>query len=180
MFYKHSLEPKGSPFLSFTPSIEVAHRFGSEKTMAFLVDPRVLFANYTSFFSEEIEFLTPLVTFPDEFMAMTNAEVQGAMNASEKKVFFETQIRKILTSEYGEVSGEKYFNEMIELNKKYNKAGSIIQIEKGANKASLVDTHFPTIKKIFDTFKKPAVVDMVDKHADEEINCIYALKAFWK
>lgn len=72
MFYKHSLNPEGSPFLSFTPNFQVASQFGEERLSAYLLDPRAIHLNYASAFKFEIEFLMPLMTFPDELVMVVD------------------------------------------------------------------------------------------------------------
>lgn len=66
---KHSLQPDASNFISFTPSIEVADGFATNALVAVRMDSRRLFFNYTSSFKHELEFLAPLIVFPDEVIA---------------------------------------------------------------------------------------------------------------
>src|SRR5690606_34984691 len=80
-FYKqHSSNRQGSPFLSFTPKISVARQFGAKRTAAYLVDPRALLANTTTGYIGEFEFLTTLVTFPDELMDVYDQQLHGEMD----------------------------------------------------------------------------------------------------
>jgi hypothetical protein len=80
----HSLDPVGSSFISFTPEAEVAKRFIGKKEVknkegqwtqisngGFLVvkiDSRRMIPNVTSSYVSEIEYLAPLIVFPDEVM----------------------------------------------------------------------------------------------------------------
>lgn len=66
MFYKHSKDPKGSPFLSYTPKFGIANSFGSMRNTAYFIDPRLLHFNYASGYNTEIEFLLPIMSFPDD------------------------------------------------------------------------------------------------------------------
>lgn len=75
MLYNHSINPQGSPFLSFTPNIKVANTFGFERIAAFFIDPRALYFNYSSEFAVEKEFLMPLITFPDELAGIFDSSV---------------------------------------------------------------------------------------------------------
>jgi hypothetical protein len=84
-FYSHSKDPKGSSFLSFTIAPEVAINFKGVKLaknpegkdvyisngglLAVRIDARRLFPNLTSGHLEEVEYLAPLVIFPDEIVA---------------------------------------------------------------------------------------------------------------
>lgn len=74
MFYKHSLEPKGSPFLSFTPGKNTSYLFGKHKAGIFLIDPRLLMVNAFSGFKGELEFLLPFAVFPDEVVGIVSKE----------------------------------------------------------------------------------------------------------
>ncbi|MEA9356315.1 hypothetical protein SHI21_08885 [Bacteriovorax sp. PP10] len=70
LFSNHASKPDGSPFLSFTPSIQTAQTFGQKRISAYLIDPRALEFNYASTYAHEKEFLAPLATFPDEIAAV--------------------------------------------------------------------------------------------------------------
>ncbi len=69
MFNFHADKPQGSPFLSLTPSREIANHFSRTRHGirygVFLMDPRLLTYNYMGV-SLEKEYLTPLVIFPDQ------------------------------------------------------------------------------------------------------------------
>jgi hypothetical protein len=79
MFCQHSAEPKGSPFLSFTPRFKIAKSFGSKRMASFLVDPRIINYNLATKFGSEKEFLMPLVTFPDELVGFWDEKIDGVL-----------------------------------------------------------------------------------------------------
>lgn len=66
MLHNHMKQPKGSPFRSLTPDVRVAKNFGPKKIMGFVIDPRVIVPNYMSTYKNELEFLVPFTTFPDD------------------------------------------------------------------------------------------------------------------
>lgn len=98
MFGKHSASPNGSPFLSFTPDFSVAENFGNERVSAYLMDPRLLNFNYTSLFEEEIEFLVPLTTFPDELIGIVEG---GNLSYAQKSKALDDKLETLILKTYG-------------------------------------------------------------------------------
>lgn len=98
MFMQHSSDPKGSPFLSFTPQFHTAQSFGTNKMMMGLIDPRLVHFNYVSRFPNEVEFLLPLVTFPDEMAGFWISEHHAD---HERNAFFEERLKLLIEAEYG-------------------------------------------------------------------------------
>lgn len=103
MFQRHSKEPKGSPFLSFTPRFKIAKNFGMKRTAGFLVDPRIINFNFTSVFEGEKEFLMPLMTFPDEMVCMWDIEKHGSLenNNAAIEALLKQQTLARLEEKYG-------------------------------------------------------------------------------
>lgn len=97
MFGKHSFRPSGSPFLSFTPKYSVAENYGSTRISAYLLDPRLLNFNYNSFFEEELEYLVPLTTFPDELIGIVEEKIS---NTPRNKTLDE-KLEKLILKTYG-------------------------------------------------------------------------------
>ncbi len=64
----HAIEPKGSPFLSFTTDVAVAQSFAVDGIVAVNVDKRRILPNITGY-AGDLEMLIPLVIFPDEIVA---------------------------------------------------------------------------------------------------------------
>lgn len=103
MFGKHSANPNGSPFLSFTPKFSVAEDFGGTRVSAYLMDPRLLNFNYTSFFEAEIEYLVPLTTFPDELVGIVeekNLDAPDSPYIPRNKILDE-KLEKLILKNYG-------------------------------------------------------------------------------
>lgn len=96
MFLKHSGNPQGSPFISLTPNIGVAESFGQKQLMSALVDPRLIHFNYVSSFENEIEFLMPLTTFPDDLVGIWIPEAPLA-----KKEYLEERLKMRISDEFG-------------------------------------------------------------------------------
>lgn len=129
MLIKHSEDPKGSPFLSFTPRYSVAQSFGETRSMVALMDPRSLNFNFYSTFTGEAEFLQPLVTFPDEVVAMWNIKYHADYDRAS---FFKEQLKNRIAEEYGankaddiikriEKNSADYFENVLQINDHKNK-----------------------------------------------------------
>lgn len=101
MFLNHSANPQGSPFLSFTPSVSVATNFGENRLSAYLFDPRLLNFNYTSAFEEEIEFLVPLTTFPDELVGIADSAMEPEGVHMDRQKVLNDQLEKLIAEKYG-------------------------------------------------------------------------------
>ncbi len=102
MFKRHSEDPKGSPFLSYTPKFGVAENFGGERVSAYLFDPRLLSFNYASTFDSEIEYLVPLTTFPDELVGIADINLLPDNMRYARQEHLNSQLEKLIASEYGE------------------------------------------------------------------------------
>lgn len=69
MYYNHSKQPQGSPFISFTKDLSVAQQFANEGITLVALDPRLAIGNLTSNYTNEVEILAPLFTFPEDNIA---------------------------------------------------------------------------------------------------------------
>jgi hypothetical protein len=103
LFTNHSRDPKGSPYLSFTPKFTVANNFGSKRNTMFLLDPRSSYFNYASKYTNEVEFLLPLVTFPDELGAVYDRTIHANVDS---QTFLTETTQKRLIKELGKEKGE--------------------------------------------------------------------------
>tara|TARA_R110000868_G_scaffold61524_3_gene186965 strand:- start:15006 stop:16580 length:1575 start_codon:yes stop_codon:yes gene_type:complete len=164
-FKQHSRNPQGSPFLSFTPKIDVAVQFGRKRTAAYLVDPRALLANATTGYTSEFEFLTSLVTFPDELVDIYDEELHGVMPNAARKERFLAKTREI-------VDNEESFNRIKTIFDHFNSFQDVAQLEANVKKEGF-------FSKIMSYFKKkPAVV--VEAPVDPTAkSCTYVLKFLW-
>lgn len=171
-FKQHSRNPQGSPFLSFTPKISVASQFGAKRTAAYLVDPRALLANTTTGYISEFEFLTTLVTFPDELMDVYDRELHGEMDNAARKARFLEKTRSKMVSEYGEVEGEQAYNRIKTTFDHFNDFNDVAQLETNVKKQGF-------FSKVVSWFKKkPATpVDAPVDHGAK--SCTYVLKFLW-
>ena len=116
MFSVHASDPVGSPFMSFSPRYAIAHNFGHNRKTVFFLDPRALTYN-TSGIAGEVEFLLPLITFPDELGAVYDAtEHAGFSNSEDTLHKFAIQN---LDEKYGKGKGEALFKKIQENSKKY-------------------------------------------------------------
>lgn len=69
-FFQHSESSFTSPFLSLTSDFSIATNFGRRKITVLAVDPRSVYYNYSTRHRDEIEFLMPFLSFPDEVVAV--------------------------------------------------------------------------------------------------------------
>lgn len=102
MFGKHSASPNGSPFLSFTPNYSIAESFGETRISSYLLDPRLLNFNYTSMFEEEIEYLIPLTTFPDDLVGIADEmSAETGIPYIPKKEILNQKFEELILKTYG-------------------------------------------------------------------------------
>ncbi|NOT79605.1 MAG: hypothetical protein HOP07_11485 [Bacteriovoracaceae bacterium] len=102
MFLNHSANPMGSPYISFSPNLNIANGFGSDKVSSYLIDPRLLNFNYASTFVEEVEYLLPISTFPDELVAILDREVHPMLEYDQRQAWLDKKLEKLIAKEYGE------------------------------------------------------------------------------
>ncbi len=172
-FKQHSRNPQGSPFLSFTPKASVARSFGEKRTAAYLVDPRALLANATTGYTTEFEFLTSLVTFPDELVDVYDKELYGEMNTSQRQARFLEKTQAKLIEEYGQVEGEKAFKDIEIVFKHFNEVSDVAALETHVKKQGF-------FSKIMGFFKKAPPVEEVAETVDPTSkSCNYVLKTIW-
>jgi hypothetical protein len=97
MFSRHAGKPKGSPFLSFTPQIDIALFYGKNQNAAFLIDPRLLQFNFVTFYTNEREFLTGLITFPDEMVGIWTF---NDLNKDQEQ-FYQKRLANLIENKFG-------------------------------------------------------------------------------
>lgn len=174
MFKKHSMDPKGSPFLSYTPSFAVALRFGSKKNTAYLLDPRLLYFNMASGYANEIEFLLPVASFPDDLAAVYDLETHGVQNAEE---FLKKKTIEKLDQTMGAGKGSATFDR-IQLNSKKFFAPVM-----GATGSVVSTPSTPVDGKIAGFFKKllgvptPKAAEIIKENSN--MPCTDLIQLFW-
>ncbi|MCO4792461.1 MAG: hypothetical protein KC493_02020 [Bacteriovoracaceae bacterium] len=182
MFHQHAMNPQGSPFLSWTPKIETAHMFGKERASAFLMDPRLMMANYASVFTNELELLTPLITFPDEMVAIHDQKIHGQLGASGREKLFLEKTKEKLVKEYGEEVGDEHFTTIKKIFNKHNKAASVAELTVKPEPETAFKRFFKSIRSFFDKlFKKgEAVTPPPPPPVPEKQTCTYLIESLWK
>jgi hypothetical protein len=176
MFVKHSVEPKGSPFLSLTPKFSVAINFGYTKLSAYLLDPRAISFNFASKFKNEVEFLAPLMIFPDEVMGYYDKSVHPDLQNTEelmKKQFQEKMVRA-----HGEVQGKKVYENVLKNSTEY--FDSALNRYSGKETASVKVKTPNVIVKFFSSLfsSKPKVPEVKIVPATQ--SCMDLISQFWK
>jgi hypothetical protein len=77
MYFNHSKDPLGSPFISFTKDLGVAKQFANEGITVVALDPRLAIGNLTSNYTNEVEILAPLFTFPEDNIGFFDKNTPG-------------------------------------------------------------------------------------------------------
>jgi len=168
IFLQHSADPKGSPFLSFTPRFHTAQSFGSSKMMMGLIDPRLLHFNYVSRFPTETEFLLPLVTFPDEMAGFWHWDYHAAID---RNAHFDERLKIHIENEYGKGKSEAIIKRI----KKNTDDFFAPVLKTGGSKVEVKGGTMAAFYKKFAKAKdfKPAFTP------DGNITCKDLLKLFW-
>lgn len=174
MFYNHSQEPKGSPFLSFSPNYNIANSFGSQRVSAYLFDPRLLNFNYASTFDNEIEYLVPLTTFPDELIAIADTELMEAnpQHVVDRQAYLAKKLDELIEREYG-TAKKKEIVEKIKKNTYQFFKGDYAQMHDPAGKNPGASNL--TFYKKFYTKDDPKPV----LSPTGELNCKDLIELFW-
>lgn len=175
MFNKHSIDPKGSPFLSYTPDFYVAARFGSKKNTAYFLDPRLLYFNMTSGYTSEIEFLLPVASFPDDLAAVYDSEIHGA-NPEE---FLKKKAVEKLDQALGAGKGAAAFEKI-----KLNSSKFFEPVIGGTGKVvtpppAPVDGKFVSFFKKLLGIKPPPVAEVIVEKPNM-VGCTDLIQLFWK
>lgn len=178
MFVKHSLEPKGSPFLSLTPKFSVARNFGAKKMSAYLLDPRAISFNFASRFKNEIEFLVPLTIFPDEVVGFYDAAVHEGLDNTED--LMKKQLEEKMVRAHGPSQGKAINEKILKATKEYFD-GAFNRYE-GKTTANVKVPEPNVVVKFFSNLfggKKPVATPEV-KIPAAGLSCIDLISQFWK
>lgn len=176
MFAKHAGDPVGSPFLSTTPKFTVASGFGYNRNSAFFIDPRALYFNFASTFENEIEFLLPLMTFPEDLAGAYDNKVFPNESGNVAK-FLEKKAIEKLDREYGKGKGKAVYDRIITNTQKYFKpvmsgqhSGAVVV----AGKSGGITNFF---KKLLGMDKKKVEATITEK---SDMQCTDLIQLFWK
>ncbi len=176
MFVKHSSDPKGSPFLSYTPKYSVSHSFGNLKNTAYFIDPRIMYFNYASRFANEVEFLLPIMSFPEDLAAVIDFQATGIDSYSKGEAAMRKLAVAKLEKEVGVGKGEETMKR-IELNsKKYFKP--VMNEVNGAVKAPKPDGKFVAFFKSLFGMPTKKAAEVIDEKSD--MPCLDLIQLFWK
>nr|BDT28892.1 hypothetical protein BHI3_23580 [Bacteriovorax sp. HI3] len=177
MFVKHSKEPKGSPFLSYTPKFSVANSFGNKRNTAYFIDPRMMYFNYASKYATEIEFLLPVMSFPDDLAAVWDSELHPEGAGNVEKFLKEKAIEK-LNHELGAGKGATTFDRIVLNSNKFFKpvlGGTTGAVATAAPKPDGKFVGF--FKKLFGMPTAKAAEEITEK---SDMACLDLIQLFWK
>lgn len=171
IFKNHSGDPVGSPFLSFTPDVNVASSFGFKRNSAYLIDPRAIHFNFTSGFTNEKEFLSVLVTFPDEMVAFWDQQYHSGQPVDQ---FFKARLAERIEAEFGKADKDKIIKEIEKNTFDYF---SPVYKKDAATKPK--SGFLGTIADFFKGFSKKSSTPKPDVDASGDLNCNHLIKSFW-
>lgn len=173
MFFKHSKTPQGSPFLSYTPNFKVSEIFGKDRNTLFLADPRTLYYNFSSHYATEVEYLLPLVTFPEDLGAVYDLKVHHHIEPLQVETFLkETSLEKLKVI-YGEKEATIVWNQI-----QKNTLEFFDDTKKStANGSFIIDSKFLTL------FKQMVLKSDLGNIAninESGLSCFELIEGFWK
>jgi hypothetical protein len=176
MFNNHSLEPKGSPFLSLTPSYQTARGFGYIKISAYALDPRLISYNFASIFKKEVEFLLPLMTFPEDIVAYYDAEIHKDIAVNEN--ILKDMFKEKLLNKYGNQKGEEIFNSVMKNSEEY--FDSAINRYHG-NQTAAIFSDMKPFKNFYNQIFEKKIIPIPAADAPKgTAACIDIITHFWK
>ncbi|MGZ3787699.1 MAG: hypothetical protein ACXVLQ_04210 [Bacteriovorax sp.] len=180
MFVNHSLQPQGSPFLSFTPKFNVAYSFGSNKMSAYALDPRILSFNFASKFKNEVEFLVPLVTFPEDVVGFYDKNVHTDLQNTEEQM--QKLFREKLISAHGEEKGDELFKKVLANSKEFfDSALNRYEGKTTATVAAVAPKEPGLVAKVFNKiFAKKVTPPPVEAVSAKGAACMDIISMFWK
>ncbi|MFG1505157.1 hypothetical protein [Halobacteriovorax sp. ZH5_bin.2] len=199
MLKQHSIEAQGSPFLSFTSNFDTGYTFGfsiaDDKTVAdakgamgaFLIDPELLMFNQMSGFKSEMEYLAPLITFPDEMVGFYDEDYMEKVNRSAIKDALHDGLKKEMIRIYGDTQGPEIAEEILSRSSEFNEYEKAYLVPKlktnltGATNenvgiAKKISNFFSNLKNKFSSSSK-GKVKVIDEMPKIN-NCLYAIKSF--
>ncbi|MDD4976250.1 MAG: hypothetical protein PHY93_17970 [Bacteriovorax sp.] len=176
MFVNHSEKAQGSPFLSFTPIFRKAQRFGVHKMAAYAFDPRLLSFNFTSLFSDEVEFLLPLVVFPEDLVGFYDIKNHVNKEITEDKM--RNLFKEKLVSAHGDEKGEEIFQKVLKNSADY--FDSALNRYNGKKTAIVTDELNLFAKPFNNISTHKSVVPTVNIAQDTGVTCMDIIAKFWK
>lgn len=168
MFLKHSENPQGSPFISLTPNIGVAESFGQKQLMSALVDPRLIHFNYVSSFDNEIEFLMPLTTFPDDMVGLWTPDAPLT-----EREFLEERLKVRISDEFGKGKTEDIIKRI-----KKNSADFFSEVYKD-EKPKITKVAGGSMAEFYKKFAKTKGTIIPPMTVKGDLTCKDLLKIFW-
>jgi hypothetical protein len=172
MLYKHSREPKGSPFLSFSPDLIIAQKFGLSKLTAYFLDPRLIYFNNASGYMSEIEFLLPIASFPEDLAAVFSRNIHGDINSA---VFVKSAAVEKLEKTLGPGKGQAAYEKIVKKSDEYFKP--VMQKNGIVAKMPLASDTDGLLKKVIGKSSKETAQAL---NGNEKLYCMDLIQLFWK
>lgn len=177
MFVNHSKNPQGSPFLSFTPKFNVAYSFGAKKMTAYALDPRLVAFNFASKYKNEVEFLLPLMAFPEDVMGFYDANLHP--DAQNTEAYMQKLFKEKLIKLHGETKADEIYKKVMANSKEY--FDSALNRYEGKVTANVAKKEPNFMVKFFNKIfsKKPVAPPVVEKPTASAA-CVDIITSFWK
>jgi hypothetical protein len=142
----------------------------------YFIDPRMMYFNYASSYANEVEFLLPIMSFPEDLAAIYDVKIHPEVKYDGIKAFMKARGIEKLEKALGAGKGAATF-ERIELNsKKYFKP--VMNEVNGAVKVPKPDGKFIAFfKNLFGMPTKKAA-EVLDEKSD--MPCLDLIQLFWK
>lgn len=177
MFVNHSQNPQGSPFLSFTPKFEVAKQFGANRMSAYAVDPRLLSFNFASKYKTEVEFLMPLMAFPEDVVAFFDDQIHTDMDNTEAQM--KSLFKEKLIKEHGEQKATALYQSVMKNSKEY--FDSALNRYEGKMTSAVAPKEPNFLVKFFDKiFSKKVEAPVANVAPAKGAACVDIITSFWK
>ncbi|MBC7539774.1 MAG: hypothetical protein H7281_13215 [Bacteriovorax sp.] len=176
MFVNHSKNPQGSPFLSFTPKFGVAQIFGGQKMSAYALDPRLLSFNFASKYKNEVEFLLPLMAFPEDVVGFYDSKIHVGKTNNEE--LMKSLFKEKLIKAHGDQKGEEIFQKVLKNSKDYFDS-ALNRYEGKMTAVAPKELNF-LVKFFNKIFDKKVVAPPIDIAPKNGAACIDIMTSFWK
>jgi len=122
--FRHSMDPKASPYISLTRRPSIASIFAGSGMVALEIDSRRILPNWVSGYGHEIEHLAPLIIFPDEIVESTTYPSDISYDERQRKITEFGDIFKAKTGrDFDHLSTGKGFT-LAELRRPYELMGA--------------------------------------------------------
>jgi hypothetical protein len=144
---------------------------------AYLLDPREMSYNFASKYKNEIEFLMPLMVFPDEVVYFYDSTIHTGTENTEASVKY--VLKQKMIRAYGENEGEAMNSKILKNSKDY--FDSAVNRYEGKRTAAVNPKEPNIVVKLFSSLfiKKPVEEEAIIAKP-VNMSCMDLISQFWK